>query len=87
MMTPAKGRQSSVFNLIWSDDVYQTAERGPKRMKALFVGLYTERSTACALIRPQDLSALRKTLHRAKRVHFIPAKVNLMEKNSCHFLF
>lgn len=43
-MSPAKGRQSAVFSLIWSDDVYQ--ERVPKRMKAPFVGLYTEPRTA-----------------------------------------
>lgn len=54
-MSPAKGRQSAVFSLIWSDDVYQAAERVPKQMKAPFVGLYTEPGTTYALIRPQDL--------------------------------
>lgn len=55
VMTPATASQSAVFSLIWSDDVYQTAERVPKLMKALFMGLYTEPSTTSALIRLQDL--------------------------------
>lgn len=54
-MAPAKGRQSAVFSLIWSDDVYQTAERVPTRMKAPFMGLDTEPSTTFAPIRPQVL--------------------------------